>query len=189
MAPACERVINDLLPKYLDNECYRVVCGDYKVNSDLLKLRWDKIFFTGSTFVGKIVMKAAAEHLTPVSLELGGKNPVIVDANPVNLEVAAKRLIWGKGVNFGQTCIAPDYVYVHEKVYDEFLILLKAKTEELYSTDQRNSPYLSRAINDRHYQRVKGLLEDSRDCVYSGGQTDDQDKFIDVTILTGFRIK
>lgn len=116
MAPASERLIYDILPRYIDADCYKILIGDYTVSADLLKLKWDKIFFTGSTRVGKIVMKAAAEHLTPVSLELGGKSPTIVDQSVVDIDTAAKRIIWGKGINFGQTCVAPDYLLVHEKV-------------------------------------------------------------------------
>jgi aldehyde dehydrogenase (NAD+) len=116
MVSASEKMIQELLPKYLDNECFRVVCGDVQVTTELLSLRWDKIFFTGSTRVGRIVSRAAAEHLTPVSLELGGKSPTIIDESVVDLDLAAQRIMWGKCVNAGQTCIAPDYVYVHEKV-------------------------------------------------------------------------
>ncbi len=116
MTPATEAVLRDLLPKYLDANYYRIVTGDIPVTTQLLSLRWDKIFFTGSTRVGRIVLEAAAKYLTPVSLELGGKSPTIVDESVGNLELAATRIAWGKNVNAGQTCIAPDYIFVHEKV-------------------------------------------------------------------------
>ena len=116
MTPASEKILFEKLPRYLDSDCYRVVCGDVTVTTKLLSLRWDKIFFTGSPRVGKIVLKAAAEFLTPVSLELGGKSPTIIDASNIDLKLVVRRVLWGKFVNAGQTCIAPDYVFCHEKV-------------------------------------------------------------------------
>lgn len=116
LTPHVEAVFRDLLPKYLDQECYRVITGDATVVSSLLKCRWDKIFFTGSTRVGKIVLQAAAEYLTPVTLELGGKSPVIINRDIVDLEVVARRIVWGKALNCGQVCVAPDFVFCHEKV-------------------------------------------------------------------------
>jgi aldehyde dehydrogenase (NAD+) len=104
------------LPLFLDSAAYRIVTGDAPVAKELLTLRWDKIFFTGSTTVGKYVMKAAAEYLTPVTLELGGKSPVIIDENIPDLETIAKRIVWGKCINCGQICVAPDYVFCHAKV-------------------------------------------------------------------------
>lgn len=188
MTVACERVLRDLLPKYLDPECYRVVCGDYTVNQELLKLRWDKIFFTGSTRVGKIVMRAAAEHLTPVSLELGGKTPVIIDQHTTSLETAAKRIVWGKGMNAGQTCMAPDYCYVHDKVYDEFLALVRKFSLELYSANPQDSPALSRPVNQMHYERLKGLIADSKGELYCGGRTADNDRFVEISVFKGERL-
>lgn len=117
MTSAVEKVLYDELPRYIDNDCIKVVTGGVSVTTDLLKLRWDKIFFTGSPRVGKIVMKAASEFLTPVSLELGGKSPTIIDESVGDLDLAAQRVMWGKCANAGQTCIAPDYVFCHEKVH------------------------------------------------------------------------
>ncbi len=116
MSTAVEKLISTKLPQYVDKSCFQVVCGDIPVTTKLLALRWDKVFFTGSTRVGRIVMEAAAKHLTPVSLELGGKSPTIIDEDVGDLDVAVTRLVWGKCVNAGQTCIAPDYVFCHEKV-------------------------------------------------------------------------
>jgi acyl-CoA reductase-like NAD-dependent aldehyde dehydrogenase len=116
MSSATEKLLFDALPKYVDEECIKVLVGGIGATTEILKYRWDKIFFTGSTRVGKIVMRAAAEHLTPVSLELGGKSPTIVDADVGDLQLAATRIMWGKCLNAGQTCIAPDYVFCHEKV-------------------------------------------------------------------------
>lgn len=183
LTPACEKVLSEILPRYLDSSHYRVVTGDYRANQALLNLRWDKIFFTGSTMVGKIILEAAAKHLTPVSLELGGKSPTVVDKAVGDLELAVQRIAWGKGVNCGQTCIAPDYVYVHESIHDQFIVLLKQKFEQFYGKNPQDHKDYGRIVNDRHFQRVKTLLDDSKDLVYSGGRTDASDKYIEPTIL------
>lgn len=116
MTSAVEKVLYDHLASYVDGDCIKVVTGGVTTTTELLKLRWDKIFFTGSPRVGKIVMRAASEFLTPVSLELGGKSPTIIDESVGDLDLAAQRIMWGKCANAGQTCIAPDYVFCHEKV-------------------------------------------------------------------------
>ena len=115
-----ERIIETIIKEAFEEEYIAVVTGDYKVNSQLLDLEFDKIFFTGSVNVGKIVMEKAAKHLTPVTLELGGKSPVIVD-NSANLKISAKRIMWGKLINAGQTCVAPDYALVHKDIYEYFI--------------------------------------------------------------------
>jgi aldehyde dehydrogenase (NAD+) len=115
---ACDKLLNYLLPKYLDMKYFFVVSGGIAETTELLKVRFDKIFFTGSTRVGKVVMKAAAEFLTPVALELGGKSPTIVDESVTDLELAVKRIMWGKCSNAGQICISPDHVNSHEKIND-----------------------------------------------------------------------
>jgi aldehyde dehydrogenase (NAD+) len=116
LIPNCAEFFAKYVPMYLDPECFVVVNGAVETTKSLLEQKWDKIFFTGSTRVGKIVMKAAAEHLTSVSLELGGKSPTIVDPSVSDLTLAANRVVWGKFINAGQTCIAPDYVLCHSKV-------------------------------------------------------------------------
>ena len=113
---AAETALATLIPRYLDQDCIRVVCGGITVTTALLDLSWDKIFFTGSTRVGKIVMAAAAKHLTPVSLELGGKSPTYIDESVTDVKLVTERIIWGKMMNTGQTCVAPDYVLCHSKV-------------------------------------------------------------------------
>jgi aldehyde dehydrogenase (NAD+) len=117
MTPNSEKVLAKLIPKYLDTDCVAVLCGGIPVTGMILKQQFDKIFFTGSTRVGKIVMKAAAEHLTPVTMELGGKSPCIINNDVTDMALAVKRIMWGKFCNAGQTCIAPDYVLCHEDVY------------------------------------------------------------------------
>ncbi len=116
LTPACESLVSRLVSQYMDNDCFAVFTGDVPVTKHLLLQRFDKIFFTGSPRVGKIVMEAAAKHLTPVTLELGGKSPCYVDDSVTDMDLVTRRILWGKMVNAGQTCIAPDYVLVHEKV-------------------------------------------------------------------------
>src|SRR5690606_37080646 len=135
-----------------------VVEGGAEISQELLSHRWDYIFFTGSTRVGQIVYENAARHLTPVTLELGGKNPCIVDST-AKLDLAAKRIVWGKFINGGQTCIAPDYILVHRNVKDRLVQVLKKCISEFYGPDMESSPDLARMINAEHYQRLKGMLE------------------------------
>ena len=138
------------------------------------------VFFTGSVRVGKIVMKAAAEHLTPVVLELGGKSPCIVDKN-VNLDVAAQRIVWGKYLNTGQTCVAPDYVLVHKDIRAPLIAKMKEYIISFYGTDPQLSPDYGRIVNQAHWERLNGLLEGA--VVAAGGQTDREDLYIAPTLL------
>ena len=165
---------------YLDQDAIRVIEGGVPETTALLKERFDHIFYTGGRNVGRIVMEAAAKHLTPVTLELGGKNPCIVDCN-VNLAVAARRIVWGKFLNAGQTCVAPDYVLVHEKVEPEFLDRMKSAVQQFYGANPKDSLDYPRIINERHFKRLKDLL----DCgeVVTGGETDRGERYIAPTIL------
>ena len=186
---ACEKVLAELIPKYLDNDCIAVVCGGIDVSSSLLNdVKWDKIFFTGSTRVGKIVMKAAAENLTPVLLELGGKSPTIIDESVENLELAAKRTIWGKFANAGQTCIAPDYVLVHEKHHDVFVQLCAKLLLDFYGSDPKSSPDFGRVINKAATHRLLGLLSDAPGTVVSGGKGSPDDCYLEPTIVTNVKM-
>lgn len=180
VAAACGEWVAKTLPKYLDTEAFKVVTGGPQETTELLKQRFDKIFYTGNGFVGRIVMKAAAEHLTPVVLELGGKSPVIVDES-VDLDVACKRIIWGKFSNDGQTCVAPDYILAHKNVEQKLLNKLKSTIEEFYGSDPQKSPDLSRIVNSRHFDRLEKLLSSGR--VYYGGKTLKDDLYIAPTIL------
>lgn len=144
----------------------------------LLQLKFDKIFFTGSTKVGKIVYKAAAEHLTPVTLELGGKSPAIVTKN-ANLEIAAKRIVWGKFLNAGQTCVAPDYLLVEETIQEQFLEMIRKYIRQ-FKYDQDSEQY-TRIINQRNFQRLVRLIDKEK--IYSGGHFDEEKLYIEPTIL------
>ncbi|MFC3757204.1 aldehyde dehydrogenase [Chryseobacterium tructae] len=171
---AMAKIINENFPA----EYLYVYEGGIDETTILLKLKFDKIFFTGSTNVGKIVYKAAAEHLTPVVLELGGKSPAIVTKN-ANLEVAAKRIVWGKFLNSGQTCVAPDYVLVEESIQEQFLEMLRKYSKEFkYRTD---SEQYTKIINQRNFQRLIKLID--QDKVYSGGTFDEEKRYIEPTIF------
>ena len=164
-----------------------LVEGDAHTAQALLALPFDHIFFTGSPAVGKVVMKAAAEHLTSVTLELGGKSPVLVDAD-ADLRVASRKIAWGKGLNGGQTCVAPDYVLVHERVHDALVAELRGAFTAFYGDDaaaRQASPDLARIVNDRHFQRLKGLLDGSGAQVAFGGEHEAATRYLAPTVLTG----
>jgi len=169
-----------LIPQYFDKDTVAIVEGGPAVASELLKHKFNYIFFTGSPNVGKVVMKAASEHLTPVTLELGGKSPCIVDKNS-KLDVAVKRIVWAKLMNIGQTCISPDYCYVHEDIKQEFLSKFKATLKEFFGENEQLSEDYSRIINTRHVQRIKQLIEGEK--IYYGGKVDEQDLYIQPTLV------
>jgi len=184
MTPACSDLLAELVPQYLDPELVQVVLGGIPETSALLEQRWDYIFFTGSTMVGKIVYQAAAKHLTPVTLELGGKSPCIVDAQ-VDLEVAARRIVWGKFFNTGQTCVAPDYILCHDKMEAPLLEALRAAVNEFYGADPKASPDFGRIVNERHHERLVGLLAGVEP--YLGGDHDVSQRYLSPTILKGVK--
>jgi aldehyde dehydrogenase (NAD+) len=171
LAPSCSAALARLLPLYLDPEAVVVVEGGVADTTALLAERWDHIFFTGSTAVGRVVAAAAARHLTPTVLELGGKSPTYVHAS-ANLDVAARRIAWGKFLNAGQTCIAPDYVLVDEEVKDELVAKLAAQITEFYGTDPQVSDSFGRIVNERHLRRLEGLLAAGAGTIAAGGQVD-----------------
>ncbi|TFK21603.1 aldehyde dehydrogenase [Coprinopsis marcescibilis] len=184
-APATSALFAELIPKYLDNDLIRVINGGIAETTKVLELQWDHIIYTGSGRVGKIVATAAAKHLTPVTLELGGKSPVVVDST-CDLKTVSKRLLWGKCVNAGQTCVAPDYVLVPRSFHDTFVKALKDTYDEFYPPHaQASSPdNFSRMITPQAFNRVKGLLDATKGTIVAGGQTDAETKFIAPTIVT-----
>lgn len=181
MAPAMSKCLASLLPKYVDNDGVKVVEGGVPETSEMLKQKFDHIFYTGNSRVGRIIMEAAAAQLTPVTLELGGKCPCIVDAS-ADLDLVARRVIWGKLMNCGQICVATDYMLVHEAVYDDLLRKLKETIIEFYGQDPQKSPDYGRIINTQHHRRLVRLLN-SGGTVYHGGETDEADRYIAPTIL------
>ena len=178
--PTVAKVLEKIVRSVFDEEYVAVVQGDRSVNTALLNERYDIIFFTGSPELGKVVMRAAAEHLTPVVLELGGKSPVVVDRS-ANVELAAKRVAWGKVLNSGQTCIAPDYVLIHRDVKEQFISAFARAVEELYGDDLRVSPHYVRMVSNRAFERVAGYLKDGR--LRYGGRVNAEDRFIEPTLL------
>lgn len=171
---AMAKIINENFPK----EYLFVAEGGVEEITEILKLKFDKIFFTGSPKVGQIIYEAAAKHMTPVVLELGGKSPAIVTSS-ANFEVAAKRIVWGKFLNAGQTCVAPDYILVDEKVKDSFLDSLKSYIQKF--DYQPGSEQYTRIINDRNFERLVKLIDNDK--IFYGGKTDASIKYIEPTIL------
>lgn len=171
---AMAKIINENFPK----EYFYVAEGGIEETTEILKLKFDKIFFTGSPKVGQIIYQAAAKHLTPVTLELGGKSPAIVTSS-ANFEVAAKRIVWGKFLNAGQTCVAPDYILVDEKVKDSFLDSLQSYIQKFnYHSDSEN---YTQIINQRNFDRLVNLIDQEK--VYFGGKTHAAKRYIEPTIM------
>lgn len=180
---------NLLLEVFSENEV-AVIEGDYTVSGELLKLKFNHIHFTGSPNVGKIIMKAAATHLSSCTLELGGKSPCIVDES-ANLKIAAAKIVWGKYLNEGQTCIAPDYILVHESVKEKFIACVKSEIEKKYgATDLKRiaSNNLCRIINDKNYDRLKTLMEGVGNVEY-GATFNDDERYISPTILSNVSLE
>ncbi|MEO6826524.1 MAG: aldehyde dehydrogenase family protein [Microbacteriaceae bacterium] len=180
LAPATSAVVAGLVPRYLDARAVAVVEGGVDLTTELLEQRFDHIFYTGNGHVGKIVMTAAAKNLTPVTLELGGKSPAYVD-DSVDLAIAAKRLVWGKFMNAGQTCVAPDYVLATPAVAAELEPLMAKAIHELYGAAPATSRDYGRIVNDSHFARLNALLGNGR--IVAGGQTDAATRYIAPTIL------
>jgi aldehyde dehydrogenase (NAD+) len=180
LTPHTSAVLARRLPEFLDPDCVAVVEGGTPECGLLLDQRFDHIFFTGSSRVAHVVMEAAARHLTPVTLELGGKSPAIVD-DTANLEVAGRRVAWGKFLNAGQTCIAPDYVLVTEGVADRFVEEVRRSVFDFYGSDPHASPDYARIVDDRHYARLVGLLGSGT--IGIGGEHDPASRFIAPTVL------
>ncbi|MFN7905775.1 MAG: aldehyde dehydrogenase family protein, partial [Pseudobdellovibrionaceae bacterium] len=174
------KLIFELVSKTFSSDYIAVIEGGVSETTELLKLPFDHIFFTGSTEVGRIVQRAAAENLVPTVLELGGKSPAIV-TQKADLDVAVQKLAWGKFFNAGQTCVAPDYVYVHSDIYDRFLNLFKDKLIQFYGAQPELSTSFARIINDRHFERLAELIAAEK--VFYGGKTISKDRYIDPTLL------
>ena len=178
--PNVSKVIEDMIADTFDEKYIAVVQGNRVVNAALLDLRWDQIFFTGSPALAKTVMAAAAKNLTPVVLELGGKSPCIIDRK-ADIAVAAKRLAWGKTLNSGQTCIAPDYILIHKDVKDAFVKAFAAEVKNLHGEDIQADRHYVRMVNDKAFERVTGYFKDG-DIIY-GGRCDAATRFIEPTLM------
>ena len=178
--PNVSQTIADMISESFPQEYIAVVQGHRDVNTALLAQRWDIIFFTGSPDLGKTVMTAAAQHLTPVVLELGGKSPCIINKD-ADIDVTAKRLAWGKTLNCGQTCIAPDYILIHKEVKDAFIKAFDRELKVLHGEDIMTDKHYVRIVSDRSFERISGYFKDG-DIIY-GGRTDAKTRFIEPTII------
>lgn len=185
IAGETSRVMARLVPEYLDSRAVRVVEGAVDEATALLEQRFDHIFYTGGAAVGRIVMRAAAEHLTPVTLELGGKSPCVIDRG-ADLESAARRLIWGKCLNAGQTCIAPDYVLVTPDQHDALIEAISHELDRMYGENRLESADYASIINRRHYERLKDYLDNGKVAV--GGRFDDARCRIEPTVVTNVSV-
>ncbi|PID81179.1 MAG: aldehyde dehydrogenase family protein [Clostridiales bacterium] len=173
-------LIAAIIGEAFDDNYISVVTGGREQNKDLLAQKFDYIFFTGSPIVGKIVMQRAAENLTPVTLELGGKSPCIIDKT-ADIAKTAKRILFGKLINLGQTCVAPDYLLVHQDVKDQLIGALQQTYQKMISDEHYAKTALPRIINQKHYDRLKGYLTEGN--IIWGGQTDDQNRQISFTLI------
>jgi len=178
--PTVATVMEEMIKEVFPENYIAVVQGGRNVNSMLLEKRFDMIFFTGSPMLGKIVMKAASQHLTPLVLELGGKSPCIVDKG-ANVKLAAKRIAWGKTINAGQTCIAPDYVFVHSSLKEKLIKELGSSIDEMFGKDIKSSKYFPRIVNKQAFERLKNLMQHGT--IRYGGETDEPERFIAPTII------
>lgn len=178
--PNVSKVIEDMIADTFLEDYIAVTQGHREVNAALLEEMWDIIFFTGSPSLGRRVMTAAAKYLTPVVLELGGKSPCIIDKD-ADINVAAKRVAWGKTLNAGQTCIAPDYLMVHEEVKDRFLKALGKAFTELLGSNPQESRHFVRVVNDAAFERLTGYFKDGN--IVFGGHTDKAERYIEPTVL------
>ena len=187
VTPTVAAVVAELVPRYFDPSTVAVVTGAVDETTALLEQRFDHIFYTGNGKVGRVVMRAAAEHLTPVTLELGGKSPAIVTAD-ANISVAARRIAWAKFLNAGQTCVAPDYVLVEEPVEGALVAALTDAVTAFYGDDPERSPDYARIVNERHHDRLTSLLDaGGYDATVIGGSGDRATRYLAPTILTGVK--
>lgn len=180
IATETEKVIAKIIKETFKEGYINVVTGGVETNTLLLKEKFDYIFFTGAPNIGKIVMKSASENLTPVTLELGGKSPCIIDRD-ADIKLAAKRIAWGKFLNAGQTCVAPDYILIHKDVKEEFVTYMKEYIKEFFGSDPSKSSDYPRIINEKHFKRLESHLKEGR--ILIGGRSDIRDLYIEPTII------
>ncbi|SFU10845.1 aldehyde dehydrogenase (NAD+) [Algoriphagus locisalis] len=189
LTPHTSKLVSNMITDLFEPNEVAVVLGEVEVSTELLKLPFDHIFFTGSPAVGKIVMKAASENLSSVTLELGGKSPVILDED-ADFKDAAEKIVWGKFVNCGQTCIAPDYILVHESQRETLLSEMKVALQKMYDPDYKGiekSPDMARIVNDKHFKRLTGIIEDALSkgaALAFGGKHSPHTRYIEPTLLT-----
>ncbi|MFW0180727.1 aldehyde dehydrogenase family protein [Rothia sp. P5766] len=186
VTPTVSSLIARLVPNYLDSQAVRVIEGGVEETTQVLAQRYDHIFYTGNGQVGRVVARAAAEHLTPITLELGGKSPTLVEPG-IDLVTAARRIVWAKFINAGQTCVAPDYLLAIDGVEKDLVPELQAAITEMFGQNPQQSPDYGRMVNDRHFQRVSGYLDDGE--ILQGGRIDAAEKYIEPTLLKPASLK
>lgn len=180
LASHTSRILEEIISSVFNPKHVAVIQGDATIAQELIAQNWDYIFFTGSIAVGKIVAKAAAEHLTPTTLELGGKNPCIIDES-ANIKLAAKRIVWGKFLNAGQTCIAPDYILIHDSVKQQFIDAMQSEIELAFTQNPEESKDLARIVNERNFNRLLTMLQN--ETIAIGGQTNASELYISPTLI------
>ncbi|KAH9903156.1 NAD-aldehyde dehydrogenase [Cubamyces lactineus] len=185
-ASATAKLLAELVAQYLDPDLFHVINGGIPETTKVLELRWDHILYTGNGRVGKIVARAAAEHLTPLTLELGGKNPVVVDPK-CDLQTAARRILWGRVSNAGQICLAPEYVLVPEHFQDKFVDALQEVYRTFYPDGPRNSDSYCRIISEAHTARIKNLIDHTKGTIVFGGDADVAERYIAPTVVRDVR--
>lgn len=176
------KIIAELIPQYMDPRTFKVVSGDRRATQAVLQQSYEKMFFTGGAFVGKMVAESAAKNLTPTVLELGGKSPCIVDKT-ADITITAKRMVWGRFANAGQTCVAPDYCMVHEDIADEFVEEVKKQLVEMYTDFPQDTEFFGRIINKRAFDGLVKILEKDNKYITYGGERDENDLYISPTVL------
>lgn len=182
VSPATAMVLKKVVEESLDPDCYACVNGAVDETTSLLDNKWDKIFYTGNATVGTIIAKKAAETLTPVCLELGGRNPAIITKS-ADLRLAARRMLWGKFHNAGQVCISQNYIMVDQEIVTPFIEEVKTAMKEFFPQGQKESPDFGRIVNKRHFQRIKKMLDSTDGKIIIGGATDESDNFIEMTVV------
>lgn len=182
VSPATAMVLKKIVEESLDPNAYAVVNGAIPETNALLDQKWDKIFYTGSGNVGTIIAKKAAETLTPVCLELGGRNPAFITKN-ADPRLAARRMLWGKLLNAGQVCVSQNYIMVEKEILPAFIEELKKALKEFYPQGQKNSEDYARIVNSRHFHRIKKMVDDSKGKILIGGEMDEADNFIEITVV------
>jgi beta-apo-4'-carotenal oxygenase len=181
-APASAAVMQKIIEEYLDPDCYTVVQGGIPETTTLLEQKWDKIFYTGSDRVGKIIAKAAAPTLTPVTLELGGRNPAIVTKN-ADVRLAARRLLWGKIMNAGQVCVSQNYILADKDIVPGLVAELKTAMAEFFPNGAKASPDYGRIVSPAAFRRIKAMLDNSKGKILIGGTMDEKENFIEPTVV------
>lgn len=184
LTPKTSEVLAKLIEETFPEDYISVVQGSVETSQSLLKEKFDYIFFTGSTAVGKVILESASKYLTPVTLELGGKSPCIVHED-ADIKLAAKRIAWGKFMNAGQTCIAPDYLYVHKNIKEKFLARLKESIVEMYGRHPLENRDFTRIVSERHYKRLVSFIPPDDTHIIFGGKWDKEKLLIEPTVIAG----